>query len=113
MDKVSLQAAVHGVTELDRTEFTCICIPKSNSKWSFCYLFVCLHQIRASWVAQMVKKKKSACDVGDLCLVPGLDISPVEGHGNPLHYSFGRISWTEEPGRLCSPWGHKEMDTTE
>ena len=24
-----------------------------------------------------------------------------------------RISWTEEPGRLHSPQGHKEMDTTE
>ena len=25
-----------------------------------------------------------------------------------------RIPWTEEPGRLgCSPWGHKESDTTE
>ena len=87
MDEGSLQAAVHGVTELDRTEYTCICIPKSNSKWSFCFLFVCLHQIRASWVAQMVKKKKSPCNVGDLCLVPGLGISPVKGHGNPLQYS--------------------------
>jgi len=24
-----------------------------------------------------------------------------------------RISWTEERGRLCSPWSHKELDTTE
>jgi len=24
-----------------------------------------------------------------------------------------RIPWTEEPGRLYSPWGHKELDTTE
>ena len=23
------------------------------------------------------------------------------------------ISWTEEPGGLYSPWGHKESDTTE
>ena len=23
------------------------------------------------------------------------------------------ISWTEEPGRLSSPWGHKELDMTE
>ena len=23
-----------------------------------------------------------------------------------------RISWTEEPGRLCSPWGCKESDMT-
>ena len=24
-----------------------------------------------------------------------------------------RIPWTEEPGGLCSPWGHNELDTTE
>ena len=24
-----------------------------------------------------------------------------------------KIPWTEEPGRLYSPWGHKEVDTTE
>ena len=24
-----------------------------------------------------------------------------------------RISWTEEPGRLYSTWGHKESDMTE
>ena len=24
-----------------------------------------------------------------------------------------KIPWTEEPGRLRSPWGHKESDTTE
>ena len=24
-----------------------------------------------------------------------------------------KIPWTEEPGRLYSPWSHKESDTTE
>ena len=24
-----------------------------------------------------------------------------------------RITWTEEPGGGCSPWGHKELDMTE
>ena len=24
-----------------------------------------------------------------------------------------RIPWTEKRGRLCRPWGHKELDTTE
>ena len=26
---------------------------------------------------------------------------------------FWKIPWTEEPGGLHSPWGHKELDTTE
>ena len=25
---------------------------------------------------------------------------------------FWKLSWMEEPGTLCSPWGHKELDTT-
>ena len=24
-----------------------------------------------------------------------------------------KIPWTEEPGRLHSPWGHEELDMTE
>ena len=30
---------------------------------------------------------KSACSAGDLGSIPGLEISPVEGNGNPLQYS--------------------------
>ena len=45
--------------------------------------------------------KESACNVGDLGLIPGLG-RPGEGHDNPLHFSIlaWRIPWTEEPGRL-------------
>ena len=32
--------------------------------------------------------KESACNVGDLGLIPGLERSPGGGHGNPLQYSF-------------------------
>ena len=31
--------------------------------------------------------KESACNVGDLCLIPGLERSPGEGNGYPLQYS--------------------------
>ena len=31
--------------------------------------------------------KESACNVGDLGSVPGLEGSPGGGHGNPLQYS--------------------------
>ena len=69
--------------------------------------------------------EESACNVGALDSVPGLGRSPGEGNGNPLLYSClenlvthssvlaWRIPWTEEPGRLYSPWGHKESDTIE
>ena len=31
-------------------------------------------------------------------------------HSNIL---AGELPWTEEPGRLYSPWGHKELAATE
>jgi len=31
--------------------------------------------------------KASACNAGNLGLIPGLGSSPGEGNGNPLHYS--------------------------
>ena len=31
--------------------------------------------------------KESACNVGELGLIPGLGRSPGGGHGNPLQYS--------------------------
>ena len=57
--------------------------------------------------------KESACNAGDLGLIPGLGRSPEEGHGNPLQYScLENPSWREEPARLQS-MGHKELDMTE
>ena len=46
--------------------------------------------------------KESACNVGDLCSIPGLGRSSGEGNGNPLQYSCLENPWTEEPGRLQS-----------
>ena len=44
--------------------------------------------------------KKSACNVGDLGLMPGLGRSPGEGNGCPLQYSglensMDRGAWQE------------------
>ena len=46
--------------------------------------------------------KKSACNAGDLGLIPGFGRCPGEGNGNPLQYSGLRIPWTQEPGVLQS-----------
>ena len=50
--------------------------------------------------------KESACDVGDLSLIPGLGRSPGEGNGYPLQYSGLENS-------MDSLWGHRELDMTE
>ena len=51
--------------------------------------------------------KESACNAGDLALIPGLGRYPGEGKCYPLHYS------DLENSMDYSPWGHKELDTTE
>ena len=51
--------------------------------------------------------KESACNVGDLGLIPGLGRSLGEGNGYPLQYSGLENSMD------YSPWGLKELDMTE
>ena len=56
--------------------------------------------------------KKFACNAGDPGSIPGSGRSPGEGHGKPLQYSCLENLMTEEPV-VYSPWGRKELDTTE
>ena len=56
--------------------------------------------------------KESACNAGDLGSITGLGRSPEGGHGNPLQYSGCGLGSPEFHG-LGSPWGHKELDTSE
>ena len=64
--------------------------------------------------------KESAWNVGDLGSILGQDRSPGGGHGNPLHlsgFSPGVFLPGESHGQRSlvsySPWGRKELDTTE
>ena len=53
--------------------------------------------------------KASACNVGDLGMIPRLGRSPGEGNGNPLQYSCLENSIVVG----YSPWDPKELDMTE
>ena len=48
------------------------------------------------------ESKESACNSGDLGLIPASGRSPGEGNGYPLQYSCLRIPWTEDAGGLQS-----------
>ena len=50
--------------------------------------------------------KNPPAKAGDGGLIPGLGKPPGEGNGNPLQYSC-----LVNP--MDSPWGHKDLDTTE
>ena len=70
----------------------------------------CSAQMRAS-VAQMVKHLSAVRETQVQSL--GWE-DPLEketaAHSSTLAW---KIPWTEEPGRLHSPWDHKESDMTE
>jgi len=53
--------------------------------------------------------KESACTVGEPGSIPGLGRSPGEGNGYPLQY-FGLENSMD---RGYSPWGCKQLDTTD
>ena len=49
----------------------------------------------------------SACNVGDLGLIPGSERSPQEGNGNPLQCSSLEIPAMGDPGGLLSLGLHR------
>ena len=57
--------------------------------------------------------QESACNAGDLGLIPGLGRSPGGGHGNPFQCSCLENPHGQRSLVGCSPWGRKESDTTE
>ena len=46
--------------------------------------------------------EEAACNAGDLGLIPGLERSPGEGKGCPLHFF-----WPREFHGLNSPWSQR------
>ena len=59
--------------------------------------------------------KESACNARGPGLIPELGRFPGKRKGYPLQYSVFLPGELHEQGNLagCSPWGHKESDTTE
>ena len=57
--------------------------------------------------------KKSSCNAGDTVWSLGWEDPLEEEITTHLSILAWRIPWTEEPGRLYSPWGYKESDMTE
>ena len=57
--------------------------------------------------------KESACNAGDLGLIPRLGRSPGGGNGNPLQSSCLENPHGQRSLAGYCPWGGKELDTTE
>ena len=74
----------------------------------FSHMVVCISGFRGG-----SDGKESTCNAGDVGLIPRLGRSPGEGHGNPLQYSCLENPCGQRSLVGCSPWGCKELDTTE
>ena len=57
--------------------------------------------------------KESACNAGDLGLIPRSGRSPGEGNGNPLQYACLENPMDRRTWQATVPGGHKELDMTE
>ena len=53
--------------------------------------------------------KKSACNVGNLGSIPGLERPPGGGHDNPLEYSCLENPHGQRSLVGYNPWGRKEL----
>ena len=67
--------------------------------------------LQYSWASLVAQE--STCNAGDLGSIPGLERSPGGGHGNPFQYSCLENPQGQRSLVGSSPWGYKELDTTE
>ena len=69
------------------------------------------------WVFSMAQQVKNlpvnVGDTGDMGSIPGQGRSPGGGNGNPLQHFYLKKSHGSRSPAGYSPWGHKELDTTE
>ena len=78
------------------------------------YLCKDKHSRGASQAVQLVRNPPAnAEDIGDSGLIPGSGRPPGEGNGNPLPVFLPEKSHGQRSLVGCSPWGHKELGTTE
>ena len=93
---------------------TCLAYNQYSINVNYCYhlwLLTFLEKIKRLVLLCDDKERKilieSTCSAGDLGSIPGLGRSPGEGSRSDP------VFWPGEFHGLYSPWGHKELDTTE
>jgi len=71
------------------------------------------HLLQYSWASLVTQTVKNSPAMQEMGSIPGLGRSSGGGHGNPLQHSCLEKPHGQRRLWGCSPWGHKELDTTE
>ena len=83
-----------------------------------CFSFLTMHSLTLhNFICKLYPpgsdSRESACNAGDLGLIPGSGRSPEGGKSNPLQYSCLENSMDRGAWQANSPWNCKESDMTE
>ena len=99
MGYLALRGSSHVELTLSDEHLCFMCLKSGKARWpGRPHDFPCswptllIHLIYRLWVYDFelpwwLRCKESACNAGDLGLIPGLERSPGEGNGYPLQYS--------------------------
>ena len=97
-------SSVHGIFQARVLEWGAI---------AFSYIYVYIHTHTHTHIYMGFPGdsdgKKSACNAGGLCSIPGLGRSPGGEHGNPFQYSYlenprGQRAWRATVHELSKCW---------
>ena len=86
-------------------------ISKFSSVFFLIYIYSTLYKNRSFPGGS--NGKESACNAGDMSLIPGSGRSPGEGNGHPHQYFCLENLHGQRSLAGYGPQGHKESDTTE
>ena len=87
---------------------------RKHGSFRFCHLDLGLWQGKGKLRFHVAShSKESACNAGDLVLIPGLGRSPGEGNGKPTPVFLPGESQGQRSLVGHSPWGWKDLNTTE
>ena len=91
---------------------------KRKKKKDLALIMFCFFNLAASYMDLLncvpggSEVKESASNAGDLGSIPGSGRHPGEGNGNPPVFLPGEFHGQRSLVGY-SPWGHRELDTTE
>jgi len=84
-----------------------------SSDYAYIYIHTVIHTLYTYGLPRWLSDKESACNTGDMGLIPRSGRSPEEGNGNPLYYSCLGNPMDKGTWQATVRGVAKELDMTE